>query len=185
MHCLVLLVVAFASFVNGLKQESPRAIPLNFTTSLNGTGESWKLFKQCDSRWAPNRLGTCSETICQAGCAMSCVAMILATKGVNIDPGVLNSWLRSHGGYVSGCDIIWSKANEFGKVAFIGQSRQPYAAICDGISKGYAYIANVMNGRHWVLLSACEANESFEVNDPGFSRSSYTYGEVGLVSIYN
>ena len=43
----------------------------------------WTEFKQCDSRWANEQLGTCSQTICSAGCAMSSVAMILNTK-VNI-----------------------------------------------------------------------------------------------------
>ncbi len=102
-----------------------------------------------EQKWAGNKLGTCSLTICQAGCAMRCdsscarclcdhaeragfsrlqccarvcpdvllmrtlaapgssVAMILNTRGVNVNPGSLNSWLASHGGYESGCDIIW------------------------------------------------------------------------------
>jgi hypothetical protein len=41
----------------------------------------WTEYKQCDSRWGGNELGTCSGTsICNAGCAMSSVAMILRTK---------------------------------------------------------------------------------------------------------
>lgn len=49
--------------------------PLNDTASLG-----WTAFKQCDSRWGGNRLGTCGLTVCQAGCAMSSVAMFLASK---------------------------------------------------------------------------------------------------------
>ena len=49
---------------------------------LNSTSNGWTLYKQCDSRWAGQELGNCgSETICSAGCAMSSVAMIVATKG--------------------------------------------------------------------------------------------------------
>lgn len=44
------------------------------------TSYGWTEYKQCDSRWANNQLGTCSQTICSAGCAMSSVAMILTTK---------------------------------------------------------------------------------------------------------
>ena len=40
----------------------------------------WTEYKQCDSKWGNNQLGTCSQTICSAGCAMSSVAMILTTK---------------------------------------------------------------------------------------------------------
>jgi hypothetical protein len=37
----------------------------------------------------------------------SSVAMILNTRGVNVNPGSLNSWLDSNGGYADGCDIYW------------------------------------------------------------------------------
>lgn len=45
---------------------------------------SWTLYKQCDGQWAHNPLGTSSNTICSAGCAMSSVAMSLTTKGETI-----------------------------------------------------------------------------------------------------
>lgn len=80
---------------------------------------AWAMFKQCDSAWGstyvliiplplllvccqcllfPNiymysgeQLGTCADTICQAGCAMSSVAMALATKGWKGNPATLVS----------------------------------------------------------------------------------------------
>ena len=68
-------------------------------SNLNSTSYGWTEYKQCDSRWANEQLGTCSSTtICSAGCAMSSVAMILATKGCSYTPSTLNSWLKSHGG---------------------------------------------------------------------------------------
>ena len=84
------------------------------------------LFKQCDPRWANDKMGTPGPgeqaTICREGCAMSCIAMALAgagfslpagnttttadtlaTEGINssgmIDPGSLNTWLQQHHGY--------------------------------------------------------------------------------------
>ena len=33
--------------------------------------------------------------------------MVLNTRGVNVNPGTLNSWLDGHGGYADGCDIYW------------------------------------------------------------------------------
>jgi hypothetical protein len=67
----------------------------------------WVSYKQCDSAWANQQLGFCSLTICQAGCAMSSVAMILSTKGAWYNPGQLDSWLSNNGGYANGCDIYW------------------------------------------------------------------------------
>ena len=37
----------------------------------------------------------------------SSTAMVLNTRGVNVNPASLNSWLDSNGGYESGCDIVW------------------------------------------------------------------------------
>jgi hypothetical protein len=49
---------------------------------------------------------------------MSSVAMMLNTKGVSVDPGSFNDWLNAHGGYASGCNIYWGKADSFGKTHF-------------------------------------------------------------------
>jgi hypothetical protein len=37
---------------------------------VDATPNGWTMYKQCDSAWANNQLGSCSLTICQAGCAM-------------------------------------------------------------------------------------------------------------------
>ena len=50
------------------------------TGNMTVTNHGWTAYKQCDSKWGSNKLGTCSQTICSAGCAMSSVAMILTTK---------------------------------------------------------------------------------------------------------
>jgi hypothetical protein len=70
-----------------------------------GGNERPPLRRQCDSRWANQRLGTSGQTICQAGCAMSSVAMLLAGRGQNFNPSTLNSWLINHGGYVQGDEL--------------------------------------------------------------------------------
>lgn len=75
---------------------------------------TYPTFKQCDSRWGSNQLGTSSKTICNAGCAMSSVAMGLAGAGKNYNPGTLNSWLKAHGGYVSGDLIVWGAVSSIG-----------------------------------------------------------------------
>jgi len=72
-------------------------------------------------QWSSQELGTCSgDTICSAGCAMTSVAMMLATKGVSVNPSSLDSWLTSNGGYASGCLIVWAPVDAFGVSSFQG-----------------------------------------------------------------
>ena len=185
-------ILLFDLLVSSLakKELSAHAVPNKDLTLLPPYNETivkggWTLYKQCDSRWGGHELGTCKLTVCQAGCAMSSVAMMLATKGVAITPGTLNTWLKDHGGYVDGCDIVWARADAFGKTTFVGIEKAGEAAICDGLKAGHGIIANVNGGSHWVLLTGCAGGNTFWVNDPGFSRSTYTLAEIVQEAVYH
>jgi hypothetical protein len=82
---------------------------------------TYPLYKQCDNQWRNEQLGTSSNTICSAGCAMSSVAMGLAGIGKNFNPSTLNQWLKGHGGYVSGDLIVWGSITSLG-LGFRGYS---------------------------------------------------------------
>ncbi len=69
---------------------------------------TYPLFKQCDGNWGSDQLGTSSQTICQAGCLLSSIAMGLAGTGHGYNPGTLNKWLKSNGG-ISGTQINYGK----------------------------------------------------------------------------
>ena len=90
---------------------------------------SWKMYKQCDEEWGKFVVAICrflnsffvsaqlgsssSQTICTAGCAMSCVAMAMASYNEKINnaltnPGNLNDWLINNNGYANTDLIIWS-----------------------------------------------------------------------------
>jgi hypothetical protein len=155
--------------------------------SSNETVKSygWTEYKQCDSRWANNQLGTCSETICSAGCAMSSVAMILQTKGAGQDPASLNSWLKSNGGYANGCNIYWASVDAFGVTKFQAIETANESEICSGLSQGHGIVANVHNGGHWVLLTACAGNGVFYVNDPGYSTTTYKMSDIVQEAVYH
>ena len=91
---------------------------------------TYPIFKQCDDRWRNEQLGTSSNTICSAGCAMSSVAMGLAGIGKNYNPSTLNQWLKAHGGYVSGDLIVWGSITSLGlsfkgSILFIQGCKQP------------------------------------------------------------
>jgi len=177
---------------SSLKQRTPisaQAIGLEHPTGddivYNSTSPYWTLFKQCSGTWASQKLGTCSLTVCQAGCAMSSVAMMLNTKGVDTNPGVLNAWLINNGGYANGCDIIWAKADAFGKTTFQAMETASEDSICSGISAGHGIIANVRGGTHWVLLTGCKGGGVFTVNDPGFNQDTYTLGDMRVEAVYH
>jgi len=139
---------------------------------------------QCDSEWGNNKLGTCSLTVCQAGCAMSCVAMALSTKGYDINPGTLNSWLDGHAGYESGCDIVWAAVNSFKVMTFQAMENANYATICAGAAAGHAIIINVRGGTHWVLVTGCSGG-NYLVNDPYFNVNSYSPSDVLIEAVYH
>lgn len=156
-----------------------------FNSTSTGKG-SWVMYKQCDSRWANQELGYCaSETICSAGCAMSSVAMMLKTKGANVDPSSLDSYLTQHGGYANGCAIVWAKADDFGVTTFVGIQKANKQEICNGLSQMHGIIANVNNGGHWVLLTGCAGGGNFYVNDPGYNRNTYSIGEILQEAVYH
>jgi len=156
-----------------------------FNSTSTGKG-SWVSYKQCDSRWAGQQLGTCGgTTICSAGCAMTSVAMMLKTKGANVDPSSLDSYLTNNGGYASGCDIIWAKADDFGVTKFQGIEYADESAICSGLNSMHGIIANVNGGGHWVLLTGCAGNGVFYVNDPGYSRTTYSMSEILREAVYH
>ena len=152
---------------------------------LNATSNGWTSYKQCDSRWSGQQLGTCSDTICSAGCAMSSVAMILATKGAGKDPSSLNSWLKSHGGYSSGCLINWASVDALGYTKYQGKQTPTETEMCNGIKAGHGLVANVHNGGHWVLLTGCAGNGVFYVNDPGYSTTTYKKSDIVGLAVYH
>lgn len=135
---------------------------------------SYPMYKQCDSRWGNEQLGTSSKTICQAGCAISSVAMALEGTGHHQNPSTLNSWLKAHGGYSGGDGLVWSAVNSLG-LTFAGKF--PNSEIKKALDAGKVVICNVNNGGHWVLAHSY-SGDNIMVNDPGFNRASYTLGEI-------
>mmetsp|Transcript_5667 Transcript_5667/g.8605 ORF Transcript_5667/g.8605 Transcript_5667/m.8605 type:complete len:197 (+) Transcript_5667:90-680(+) len=152
----------------------------------SSTSYGWTEYKQCDSRWANEQLGTCSgTTICSAGCAMTSVAMILHTKGSGKDPSSLNKWLKNNGGYSGGCNIYWGSVDALGYTTFMGKQKASESEICNGLAKGHGIVANVHGGSHWVLLTACKGNGVYYVNDPGYSTTTYKHSDILEEAVYH
>ena len=155
------------------------ALALLVTLALART---YPMFKQCDSRWGSERLGTSSNTICSAGCLMSSCSMALAGTGHNYNPSTLNKWLTANGGYASGDLLIWGSLNSLG-LTFEGKVGN--SQIKTKLDQGKVVILNVHNGGHWVLAYAY-SGDNIMVNDPGYSTTSYALSQIvdGQTGIY-
>lgn len=101
---------------------------------------------------------------------MSSVAMALSGCGKSYNPGTLNTWLKGHGGYVSGDLFVWGSVNSLG-LSYIGKVAN--SNIQAELNKNSIVILNVHNGGHWVLATSMSGS-TIQVNDPGYSTTSYT-----------
>eukprot|EP00818_Percolomonas_sp_WS_P001451 CAMPEP_0117445440 /NCGR_PEP_ID=MMETSP0759-20121206/5797_1 /TAXON_ID=63605 /ORGANISM="Percolomonas cosmopolitus, Strain WS" /LENGTH=300 /DNA_ID=CAMNT_0005237617 /DNA_START=14 /DNA_END=916 /DNA_ORIENTATION=+ len=147
---------------------------------------SFPLFKQCDNRWRNDKLGS-SSTVCKVGCLMSSISMAMNAKGKKINgasanPQTLNSWLRSHGGY-QGNLFVWGSVSSFG-FSYQGKIRSHSDIKSKVCNHSYAVILNVNRGGHWVLATGVNSNGSYRVNDPGYSKSAYSTGEVVQAAVF-
>ena len=136
------------------------------------------LYKQCDSRWGSNGLGS-SSTICAVGCLMCSVSYDMAGAGKTINgqtatPAVLNSYHNTNGGY-SGNLYVWGAVEKFG-LRYEGQVTDK-SVLKSNICANKMVILNVKNGGHWVLAVSYDG-DTFTVNDSGATRYTYPSSEV-------
>jgi len=154
----------------------------NTRMDINGPPD----WRQCDSRWGSNRLGTCShDTICSAGCAITSTSMYLAARGYGGNPGTFNKWLTNNGGYASGCLIYWGKVDNLGFTNFAGIQTPTYDTVCSSVNKGNGLVACVNNGGHYVLVTSCKGSNTYNVHDPAGRRSTFSHSEVKSFSVYH
>eukprot|EP01088_Endostelium_zonatum_P021568 TRINITY_DN8604_c0_g1_i1.p1 TRINITY_DN8604_c0_g1~~TRINITY_DN8604_c0_g1_i1.p1 ORF type:complete len:247 (+),score=20.55 TRINITY_DN8604_c0_g1_i1:94-741(+) len=154
----------------------------------------WNMYKQCDSTWANQRIGTSTQTICQVGCAMSCVAMSLSSFGeripktnATITPGTLNIWLTQNHGYEGGDELIWDSIHTIGRMHMIAATTTlTREQIVGYINRRMPVVANVRHGHHWVLLTGYSTTNTtaYNVNDPGFNQEIYTRADMGRFIVY-
>ncbi len=71
-----------------------------------------------------------------------------------------------------------------GYTKFIGKQNPTESEICNGLAAGHGLVANVHNGGHWVLLTGCKGNGVFDVNDPGYSTTTYKRSDIVDLAVY-
>ncbi len=121
---------------------------------------------------------------------MSSTAMALAGSGIPIlkgiasNPRTLNQWLRNNDGYDGSNDLLEAVVPNIdpSRIAWPedGMHRTKdlsYETIKEYLINGRIVIGNVNNGGHFVLIIGYsdEDKDTFQVNDPGFHRDTYSY----------
>lgn len=151
------------------------------------------LVGQQDSRWGGYQMngGAGPDTIAAAGCAITSVAMVLDYYGIPTNPGAVNYYLGTTGGYANREDIIWAAVDGLsgGQVAFTGWTGPDVNLITSELDQGHPVIAEVsLNGnQHFVVITGYSA-AGLQINDPWFADSvlfQSRYGDpaTGILSI--
>ena len=132
-------------------------------------------FSQRDPRWAADLLGSSDITLGRAGCLVTAAATMVADWGVATDPGRLNAWLRSHGGYFRGNLLIFSTLAGLGAqcIGYVDCKAvpAPVTRMRDALSAGNVVLAAVdwspggAVQSHWVRVLALDERDG-QVMDP-------------------
>eukprot|EP01127_Copromyxa_protea_P009679 TRINITY_DN2297_c0_g1_i2.p1 TRINITY_DN2297_c0_g1~~TRINITY_DN2297_c0_g1_i2.p1 ORF type:complete len:150 (-),score=37.16 TRINITY_DN2297_c0_g1_i2:63-512(-) len=135
------------------------------------------------------------DTVCNQGCAMSCVSMALAGYNITIDgqtsnPGTLNAWLRANDGYECAggdcCNLILDAPTRISpRIRSLGEPLVPsLETLVSWVKSGYITIIHVRNQHHFVLVTDFKAPDVFVVNDPGFDQTEYHYSDIHDILLY-
>lgn len=188
---IAVLAVWLVDWVRLGPLDSPGGLPLFLEC-----GGPW--FGQADPTWGGDRLGETDESLAESGCAVACAAMALASRGVEVDPQVLNMFLtRLPGGYTPEGWIYWERAAEFWSSHTAGllphYEDLPSRFLIDwNLLHGNPVIARIRlpgGNTHFVLLTG-KRGFDYLVRDPaaapdaGSLRASELPGPVEAIRFY-
>ena len=136
-------------------------------------------FAQGDPRWSDDALGQTESTMGEEGCAVSSSAMVLAFYGQDIDPGRLNAFLTTNGGYTPQGWLYWEKAADFipGMVRHAYEDLPSYFLIDSNLLRGNPVIVRVHlpNGiTHFVVIVG-KIGFDYLIQDPASGGEFGTY----------
>ena len=137
---------------------------------------------QRDERWANIKLGTSNLTIGQAGCTITCIAIL-----ADLTPDDVNNRLKVANGYANTNLIIWSKIKE--AISWLEFEWRGYSyentKVASAISKNGSCLVEVDGtpiggSKHWVLYIGNQ-----KLIDPwdGKEKSTSSYQAIGYAII--
>lgn len=142
-------------------------------------------FFQADPRWADDDLGPTENSLGAEGCAVSAAAMVLASYGIDTDPGRLNAALKKNGGFTPQGWLYWEKASELtpDKVRHVYEDDASHYLIDSNLRRGNPVIVRLKypNGiTHFVVICGKEGFD-YLIRDPGGAgkRGVYPLREFG------
>ena len=141
-------------------------------------------FAQGDPRWALDPLGPTEATLHAEGCAVTSAAMVLASYGIDTDPGRLNRFLASHEGFTPQGWLYWEKAAEFkpGICEKAYEDDPSYARIDTNLLRGNPVVVRIRfpgGMTHFVVIAGKEGFQ-YLIRDPGAgaARGLYPLSEI-------
>jgi len=137
------------------------------------------LFRQADERWRADRLGPTPNTLGAEGCAVSSAAMVLASYGLDTDPGRLNAFLQTHDGYTPQGWIYWEKAAEIAphRVRHVYEDLPTYHLIDRNLAQRNPVIARLRypsGVTHFVVIAGKKGFD-YLTRDPGAGAAKGLY----------
>jgi len=142
-------------------------------------------FAQADARWASQRLGPTPGSLGAEGCAVASAAMVLASYGADLDPGRLNSFLKTNGGFTDRGWLYWEKAAEYPPVVarHVYEDDASHFLIDWNLLRGNPVIVRLRypDGiTHFVVIVGKSGHE-YLIRDPGrrFADGIYALSEFG------
>lgn len=128
-------------------------------------------FRQGDERWHNDPLGPSTGTLGTEGCAVTSVAMVLASYGIDIDPQRLNDFLTTHDGYTPEGWLYWEKAAAFApeRVRHIYEDLPSYQLIDENLARGNPVIIRLRfpSGMTHFVVIAGKRGWDYLIRDPG------------------
>jgi ABC-type bacteriocin/lantibiotic exporter with double-glycine peptidase domain len=129
------------------------------------------IFAQGDPRWKDDLLGPTEATLHAEGCAVASAAMVLASYGIDTDPGRLNAFVTQHKqGYTPEGWIYWEAAADFtpGIVEKAYEDAPSSARIDWNLLRGNPVIVRIKmpTNNHFVVIAGKDGFD-YLVRDPG------------------
>ena len=189
---------------------SPTPIPTSTPTPTPLPNLTVPILRQTDKPWntqvydGANFWSPLSKTINSWGCALTSYTMVLKYFGINklpngtiLDPGTLNTWLKSNNGYIDGknsgylnplaISSLSHQAIKINKItAFDGLEYSRVAStnnipLISELNNNHPVILEELG--HFIVATGITAN-SFSINDPYYNnRTDLTYYSNSFISL--
>lgn len=151
------------------------------------------LFKQGDSAWGNEKLGTSQYTLASDGCVITAMAMLAKFYGKDTNPSKLNQDTVRVGGFVNDSLYAWASITKiYPDIKFTEIQEYPFDPA--PVEK---YRAEIENGRpfliwldvnprqagnqmHWIIVIGYEGDD-FLINDPLYGETYFfkaKYGDI-------